>query len=111
MGAVNQIAFSWTSAGSRKTLESKENRHSDASESLHRRVFKAKRDPESSPAEGGLQAILSLLGGTASARNDGGDDFGKNFSVSQFPIIGLKLAKAFLYSSIFLRMHSERSSA
>jgi hypothetical protein len=30
-------------------------------------VFRAKRDPESSPAEGGIQAILSRLGGTAFA--------------------------------------------
>jgi hypothetical protein len=30
-------------------------------------VYEAKRDPESSPAEGGIQPILSRLGGTAFA--------------------------------------------
>ena len=32
-----------------------------ASEALHRMVFRAKRDPESSPAIGGIQAILDSL--------------------------------------------------
>jgi hypothetical protein len=53
--------------GSYKTLESKEKSSFRASEALHRMVHRAKRDPESSPAEGGIQAILSRLGGTAFA--------------------------------------------
>ena len=53
--------------GSYKTLESKEKSSFRASEALHRMVHRAKRDPESSLAEGGIQAILSRLGGTAFA--------------------------------------------
>jgi len=41
-------------------------------------VFRAKRDPESSPAEGGIQAILSRFGGTAFAGMTEVIDFCKN---------------------------------
>jgi hypothetical protein len=38
-------------------LSAKEKASFQASEALHRMVFRAKRDPESSPAIGGIQAI------------------------------------------------------
>jgi hypothetical protein len=41
-----------------KTLGNKRKASLRASEALHRRVYRAKRDPESCPAEGGIQAIL-----------------------------------------------------
>ena len=71
--------------GSCKTLENRGKFSFQASEALHRMGFREKRDPESSPAKGGIQRILD----SGFRRNDGVSYFCKGLIILPILLFGL----------------------